>query len=71
MPLMIAIPIITGLAALFVGSQIENKIDNPTQPITGAQQTTPPWYISVALLVVLAVAGILIVKGLLKKAKLA
>jgi len=33
MPLLLAIPLIAGLAGLFVGAQVENKINNPTQPV--------------------------------------
>ena len=68
MPLLLAVPLITGLAGLFFGSQVENKLNNPTTPPAGGiqDQSKMPWYITLALIIVGAIAVLWIVKKVLK-----
>lgn len=67
MPLLLAIPLIAGLAGLFVGSQVENKVNNPTQVISQPQPDKMPWYVTLAIIVVISVVGIMLVKKIIKK----
>ena len=67
MPLLLAIPLIAGLAGLFVGSQVENKVNNPTQVVAAPQPDKVPWYVTLAIIVVLSVVAIIVIKKFLKK----
>lgn len=69
MPLLLAIPIITGLVGLFAGAQVENKINNPPAPV-GSNDAKAPWYITPLLVIGAIVLVIVIARGLLKKSKI-
>ena len=67
MPLIFVLPLIAGLAGMFTGSQIENKINNPTQPVTAQQPDKMPWYVTMAIIVVLSFIAIIVVKRIVNK----
>lgn len=67
MPLLLAIPIIAGLAGLFVGTQVENKINNPTQPVGSQQSSALPWYVTLTILIVGSIIVLIVIKKILKR----
>ncbi len=67
MPLLLALPLIMGLAGMFVGSHVENKVNNPTQVIADPQPGKMPWYVTLAIIVVLSIVAIIAVKKFIKK----
>lgn len=67
MPLLFVLPLIAGLAGMFTGSQIENKINNPTQPVTAQQPDKMPWYVTLGIIVVLSLIVIMIAKRVINK----
>lgn len=67
MPLLLAIPLIAGLAGLFVGTQVENKINNPTQVVAAPQPDKMPWYVTLAIIVIISIVAIMLIKKIIKK----
>ena len=70
MPLFLALPLIAGLVGMFTGSQIENKVNNPTQPVTAQQPDKMPWYVRMAIIMVLSIVALLVIKKMLRKSNL-
>lgn len=67
MPLIFALPLLAGLAGMFTGSQIENKINNPTSPVAKQQPDKIPWYVTMGIIVVLSFIVIMVAKRVVNK----
>lgn len=62
-PILVAI----GLGGAFVGTQIDDAVENKTRPPAGGATPAPiPYYISVPLVIAGSTAAFLIVKKLVK-----
>ena len=69
-PLLLALPIMTGLAGLFGGAMLDDKVEATRPPAGGANQSQMPWYVTAALVVGGMILAIIVIKGLLQKSKI-
>lgn len=64
MPLLLIIPVITGLVGLFAGAQVDRAVDNATTPPSGG---TGPQAMNIWVKIALIAAGLIIILVIIKK----